>query len=142
MCSYGKGWKYRYPLTYTNNVEKNCEQREFLVYTKVSAPGEGNGNPFQYPCLENSMDEGAWQARVHGVTKSWIWLRDFTFFSFPKWNCWVSEPGLFDCKGWNGTLVFVCKHGLDFFGMSLIYHDLQMRKEHQMLRRGKLPQMI
>ena len=34
------------------------------------SPGEGNGNPFQYSCLENSMDGGAWQAIVHGVAKS------------------------------------------------------------------------
>ena len=34
--------------------------------------GEGNGNPLQYSCLENSMDRGAWQATVRGVTKSWI----------------------------------------------------------------------
>ena len=34
------------------------------------SPGEGNGNPLQYPCLENSMDWGAWQATVHGVTES------------------------------------------------------------------------
>ena len=33
-------------------------------------PGEGNGNPFQHPCLENSMDWGAWQATVPGVAKS------------------------------------------------------------------------
>ena len=32
-------------------------------------PGEGNGNILQYSCLENSMDRGAWQAIVHGVTK-------------------------------------------------------------------------
>ena len=31
---------------------------------------EGNGNPLQYSCLENPMDRGAWQATVHGVTKS------------------------------------------------------------------------
>ena len=34
-------------------------------------PGEGNGNPLQYSCLENSTDRGAWWATVHGVTKSW-----------------------------------------------------------------------
>ena len=34
------------------------------------SPGKGNGNPFQYPCLENSMDRRAWQATVHGVAKS------------------------------------------------------------------------
>ena len=34
-------------------------------------PGEGNGNPLQYACLENSMERGAWRATVRGVTKSW-----------------------------------------------------------------------
>ena len=43
------------------------------------SPGEGNGNPLQYPCLENPMDRGASWAAVYGVTKSRTWLRDFTF---------------------------------------------------------------
>ena len=34
------------------------------------SPGEGNGNPLQYSCLENSVDRGAWHAAVHGVTES------------------------------------------------------------------------
>ena len=34
------------------------------------SPGEGNGNPLQYFCLENSMNRGAWRATVHGVSKS------------------------------------------------------------------------
>ena len=34
------------------------------------SPGEGNGNPLQYSCLENSMDRGTWQATVHGIAKS------------------------------------------------------------------------
>ena len=34
------------------------------------SPGVGNGNPFQYSCLENSMDRGAWWATVHGLAKS------------------------------------------------------------------------
>ena len=33
------------------------------------SPGEGNGNPFQYSCLENPMDRGAWLATVQGVAK-------------------------------------------------------------------------
>ena len=33
------------------------------------SPGEGNGNPLQYSCLENPMDRGAWRATVHGITK-------------------------------------------------------------------------
>ena len=38
-----------------------------------------NGNPLQYSCLENPMDEGAWWAAVHGVTKSWTRLSHLTF---------------------------------------------------------------
>ena len=34
------------------------------------SPGEENGNPLQYSCLDNPMDRGAWQAIAHGVTKS------------------------------------------------------------------------
>ena len=34
------------------------------------SPGEGNGNPLQYSCLENPMDRGAWQATVHAAAKS------------------------------------------------------------------------
>ena len=34
------------------------------------SPGKGNGNPLQYPCLENSMGRGAWGATVHGVAES------------------------------------------------------------------------
>ena len=35
-----------------------------------SSPGEGNGNPLQYSCLENPKDGGAWWATAHGVAKS------------------------------------------------------------------------
>ena len=43
------------------------------------SPAEGNGNPFQYSCLENPMNGGAQQATVHGVAKSRTQLSDFTF---------------------------------------------------------------
>ena len=43
------------------------------------SPGECNGNPLQYYCLENPMDRGAWWATVHGDTKSRTRLSDFTF---------------------------------------------------------------
>ena len=42
-------------------------------------PGEGNGTPLQYSCLEHPMDGGAWWAAVHGVAKSRTRLSDFTF---------------------------------------------------------------
>ena len=43
------------------------------------SPGEGNGNPLQYSCLENPMDGGAWWAIVHGVATSQTRLSEFTF---------------------------------------------------------------
>ena len=45
-----------------------------LIPGSRRTPGEGNGNPLQYSCLENPMDRGAWRATVHGVTKSWTQL--------------------------------------------------------------------
>ena len=41
-----------------------------LTLESRRSPGEGNGNLLQYFCLENPVDRGAWQATVHGVTKS------------------------------------------------------------------------
>ena len=40
-----------------------------LIPVSERFPGEGNGNPLQYSCLDNSMDRGIWQATVHGVTR-------------------------------------------------------------------------
>ena len=45
-----------------------CRGPEFDPWVGRS-PGEGNGNPLQYSCLENPMDRGAWWATVHGVAK-------------------------------------------------------------------------
>ena len=54
-----------------------------LIPGSGRSPGEGNGNPLQYSCLENPMDGGAWLATVHGVAKSQTRLSDFTFtFTF------------------------------------------------------------
>jgi len=55
-------------------------------------PGEGNGNPFQYSCLEYPMDRGAWQATVPRVTKSQTQLSDFTFtFMGQERVMWTEE---------------------------------------------------
>ena len=41
-----------------------------LISESGKSPGEGNGNPLQYSCLENSIDTGVWWATVYGVKKS------------------------------------------------------------------------
>ena len=52
------------------------------------SPREGNGNPFQYSCLENPMDRGAWRAIVYGVAKSRTQLSDWTELN---WNAKVGS---------------------------------------------------
>ena len=41
-----------------------------LIPGSGRSPGEGNGTPLQYSCLENPMDRGAWRATVHSVAES------------------------------------------------------------------------
>jgi len=55
-----------------NNLPEMQEMQQELRVQSLSqgrSPGEGNGNPHHYSCLENSTDRGAWQAIVHGVAK-------------------------------------------------------------------------
>ena len=47
-----------------------------LIPASGRSPGEGNGNPLHYSCLENPMDRGAWQVTVHGVANGWTQLSD------------------------------------------------------------------
>ena len=76
-------WLFCIFYTYTVNIlsklpgfpggsdgkESSCKAGDVdLIPGLGRSPGEGNGSPLQYSCLENSMDRGAWQATVHGVT--------------------------------------------------------------------------
>ena len=68
------------PLLHGDNIPDWMSfQKGLLIWTFLTSPtGEGNGNTLQYSCLENPTDGGAWWATVHGVTKSWTRLSDFT----------------------------------------------------------------
>ena len=68
----------------SGGIESASNAREAgLISGSRRSPGEGNGYPFQYSCLENSMDRGAWRATIHGVPKSQIQLSDFHLYG----NC-------------------------------------------------------
>ena len=76
------------------------------------SPGEGNGNPLQYSCLENPMDRGAWWATAHGVTKSNMtkWLRNkHPPFSPINWGtqCLIS---IIHMDTFDHTTIFVCSY--------------------------------
>ena len=68
-------------------------------------PGEGNGNPLQYSCLENPMDGGAWWATVHGVAKSRTRLS-----AFPLRRDMTKLISLFNLSGYNEKNA-ICKQG-------------------------------
>ena len=68
----------------------------FIV--QLSPPyGEGNGNPLQYSCLENSMDRRAWWAADHGVAQRWTRLKQFSMHHIHTWllekaKLWLDGP--------------------------------------------------
>ena len=70
------------------------------------SPGEGNGNPPQYSCLENSMDRGAWQVTIQGGRKSWTWLSN--------WACMQGQYLQHIAGRWKINLVII-KNSLNKF---------------------------
>ena len=81
------------------------------------SPGEGNDNPHQYSCLENSMDRGAWQVIVHGIAKGQTQLCDYLslyrcgscihrgYIALPRdHGSWVGEPGSEPTSEWPQNL--------------------------------------
>ena len=60
-----------FSFDFTDGKESACSTGDLDSIPRLGkTPGEGDGNPLQYSCLENPMDRGAWQSTVHGVTKS------------------------------------------------------------------------
>jgi len=60
-----------FTFTFQDDKESACSARDLgLITGSGRSPGERNGYPLQYSCLENSMDRGAWWVTVHGVAES------------------------------------------------------------------------
>ena len=67
-----KAWASQVVLIIKNPSANAGDKRDSgLIPGSGRSPGEGNGYPLQYSCLENPMDREAWQTTVHKVTKSW-----------------------------------------------------------------------
>ena len=70
LCNHSVQMEHVFPGG-SDGRESACNARDpGSISGSGRCPGEGNGNPPQYFCLENSMDGGAWQATVHGVIES------------------------------------------------------------------------
>ena len=74
-------WPCESPRKYSSKSWKLCQSYVTFSLPEGSqnCPGEGNGTPLQYSCLENPMDGGAWKAAVHGVAEGRTRLSDCTF---------------------------------------------------------------
>jgi hypothetical protein len=65
-----------FPVAQTVKNLPATEETPGLIPGSGRIPGEGNGCPLQYSCLDNSLDRGTWQVTVYGVTKSRTQLND------------------------------------------------------------------
>ena len=87
----------------SDHIESACNAGDQVQCLEVGRyPGEGNGNPLQFSCLENPKDRGAWQASVHGVTESdmteqltllllWISKDSTVTVKTKQWNLMTSD---------------------------------------------------
>ena len=93
----------------SNSKESACNAGEpSLIPGSGRCPWEGNGNPLQYSCLENSMDRGAWRATVHGVSE-WDNLATNSHFSY-NFVCSYppSETDILDFIRWIFCIFSLC----------------------------------
>ena len=67
FCQGGGGWVFPAGSA-VKNLPANTGDTGSILGSR-RCPGEGNGNPFQYSCLENPMERGTWRTTVHGVAK-------------------------------------------------------------------------
>ena len=100
------GCFYRYPRWLsgkTTPANAGNTRDSGLIPGLERSPGEGKGNPFQYCCLGNFMDRGAWRATIHGVAKR----RDLATEQqqhgcfYTTWWSWEVVADTESCKGWN-----------------------------------------
>ena len=85
-CSLQDLWASQGALVVKNPPASSGHRREQRsIPGSGRSPGEGNGNPLQYSCLENPMDRGDWCTTVHGISKSWTRLK------------WLSPSKMFSC---------------------------------------------
>ena len=71
---YDPMWKVGFPCSSVVNDSPANARDAGLIPGLGRSLGEGNGNPLQYPLLENPMDKGAWWATLQGVTKGQAWF--------------------------------------------------------------------
>ena len=88
----------------SDGKESACNARDLgSTSGTVRSPEEGNDNPLQYPCLENSTDRGSWWAAVHGVAKNQTWLSDWHFHAFQTRLLQLTVVWVDELSQWRGA---------------------------------------
>ena len=104
-----------------------------LIPESERSPGEGNGNPLQYSCLENPTDRGAWWATVHGDSRSrtWlsthtldIWLKVSTLAQIPNMSRYLLNSSFEKCKN------FLSKNSPSYPLSLYIYLFIYLEQHH------------
>ena len=102
------GWWWGTGASRVTQWQRTClPMQEMRVQSPgwEDTPGEGNGNPPQYSCLENPMDRGAWKATVHSITESDTTERLNNnnrggglgqVIALPRWKAWMSSHSASD----------------------------------------------
>ena len=103
------------------NAGEDVREAGSLPESGIS-PGEGNGNPLQYSCLENLMDRGDWWVTVHGVAKSRTWLSDYHSLSasvlIENSSAQHQRLGFFQMFPWQAQ-ISLCAHNSKASGTKL-----------------------
>ena len=104
------------------------------ILVSRSSPRVGNGKSLQYACLENSMNRGAWQATVHGATKSQTWLSDCMCATF--WSLYMYFTGGRVARDWVKS-----EHELQLYkqGFACTQRTAFVCKNQVLLRRRGFP---
>ena len=109
----------------SDGKESACNARDpGLIPGLGRSPGEGNGNPLQYSCLENPIDGGAWWAAVHGVAKSWTRLSYICMHSFKKNSRFLFEKSKIHCK-------YLKNESFHKYFRNFMFHYAAVMKEFQ-----------
>ena len=101
---------YPVAISLAHFVNQPPSNRLSLILPSVRSPGEGNGNPLQYSCLENPMDRGAWQATVHGVTRV-------------RHNLAIKQQSIFPLFKTHISITFNQKNKLSFISLISYYGE-------------------
>ena len=114
--------------------ESACQGKTCVFLESGRSPGERNGNPPQYSSLGNSMDRGAWLATVHGITKSWTWLSDWTaaaalyeLTAFLSWQLLGASSGTRSCHmALRNVILSLCRLIFNQESKSFLYWFLEL----------------